>query len=417
MNIEPGMTNHVSRKGKTVVKKYKQETIIKGLGKTAIQRMVMEAYFSKLFSKSVSVKPLKVNLNNGETTFDFYNGIPLTVLLKNSSNIPQKILSDIGKVILKISKNKLYTDKQTLKSYGVALKSFIDKSRDILDEFGISIDRLLKYNISINNTFSEFFDKEPEIIIHGDFWLGNLLYNIKNKKLRLIDWEFADAGSIYVDLGTYYCYSLGFKNGIDLFTLNSDLQNHSVQIVRYFAIYRILRIISFVNLADVEKTKISDEFSLSYLLNVLKILLNDIDSFQLDSGRVIMENVDVVTVVFVVGVDGKVLLLKCKSGGKPSDVWEPISGPKKKSEMPLDTAKRELYTKTGIPPGTRLEYLGETNFSVKNKIKNINAVFFTIRLTNRDIKMINHKNCDWFTPGEAIKLVRFQFIRRMLKKI
>ncbi len=419
MKIELGMTNHIIRKGKTVIKKYKQETVIKGLGKTALQRMIMEFYFSKLFSNSLSTKPLKMDLNKGETTFTFFDGVPLTSLLSNSSVIPEEILKDISKILLNVSKNKLKTDKQSLQSYSNTFNDFVDKSSTILDEYTISKKLLTKYNLDIYNVFSESFDKQPEVVTHGDFWLGNLLYNKNKKILKLIDWEFADAGSIYLDLGTYYCYSLGFANGADLFLKNAKLQNYSIQLIRYFAIYRILRILSFVTLEDVKKTNISNEYGLAYLINVLKIFLEDISSFQLDTGKEIMESIDSRTKVsiLVMNQDERVLLLKRKLDDKFPNMWEPPGGRKEKKEMILDAVKRELLEETGVSVDVGLKYIGETNFSIKDSNKKVNAVFFSLKTNNQAIKISEHGEFGWFTIEEAIKLVDFEFIKQLLKKI
>ena len=419
MNIKFGMTNCVSKKGDLITKKYKQETIIKGLGKTAIQRMVIEFYFSNFFSDTMSIKPLDINLKKGETTFNFYDGDPLSLLLSDSSFIPEEILRDIGKIILTISKNKLKTDKQLLKSYGATFNHFIDKSSDILDEYKINKDFLSRYNVDICDVFSEFFNKQPEVITHGDFWLSNILYNKKTKKLKLIDWEFADAGSIYIDLGTYYCYSLGFVNGSDLFLQNNKLRDYGIQLVRYFAVFRILRIISFVSLKDVRKTNIYDEYGLTYLINILKILLEDIDCFQLKTGRKIAENIDprIKVSVLVKNKNDKILLLKRKSDDKFPDMWEFPGGRKEKGETLLEAIKRELYEETGLFLDNGFKYLDETNFLIKGDVKRVNAIFFSAKTNKQRINVTEHEKYGWFTIDEAIKLVDFEFLKLLLEKI
>lgn len=419
MDIKSGMTNYTKKKGKFVIKTYRQGTIIKGLGKTALQRMLVEFYFSKFFSKNIAIKPAKIDLNKGEITFGFYNGVPLALLLNNSTVIPEKILKNVAKIILAISKNTLNTDKQSLKYYTDALKNFIEKSSDILEEYEVNKNQIIKYSNDICDVFSEFFDQQPEVITHGDFWLSNLLYNKKNKNIRLIDWEFADAGSIYLDLGTYYCYSLGFTNSADLFLKNTELQNHSVQLIRYFAIYRILRILSFVSLEDVQKTKVSDEYGLAYLINILKLLLEDLDSFKLDSGKEIKESVDPKTkvAVFIISQDKKVLLLKRMADDKFPNIWEPPGGRKERGETILDAIKRELKEETGLVFASGFKYFGETNFTIDGGNKNVNAIFFTIQADEQDVKLAEHDKYDWLTVKEAIKLVDFEFIKQLLKRI
>ncbi|MEI7424826.1 MAG: NUDIX domain-containing protein [Candidatus Staskawiczbacteria bacterium] len=419
MKIESGMTNYTKKKGRFVIKTYRQGTTIKGLGKTALQRMLTEFYFSKFFSNGIATKPVKMDLNKGETTFVFYDGIPLTSLLNDSTVIPKNILVDVAKIILAVSKNTLKTDKQSLKNYGNALQNFVEKSSDILKAYKLNKGHILKYNSDICNIFADFFDKQPEVITHGDFWLSNLLYNKKNKGIKLIDWEFADAGSIYLDLGTYYCYSLGFTNSADLFLENVKLQNHSVQLIRYFAIYRILRILSFVGLEDVQKTNVSDEYGLAYLVNVLKVLLENLDSFKLDSGRDIKENIDSKTkvAVFVISQNKKVLLLSRRADDKFPNMWEPPGGRKKNGETLLDAVKRELMEETGLIFDTGFKYFSETNFSMDGGTKNTNAIFFTIQTDEQDIELTEHEKYSWLSIDEAIVLVEFDFIKQSLEKL
>lgn len=419
MKIESGMTNYVKKKGKFVIKTYRQGTTIKGLGKTALQRMLAEYYFSNLFSNSVAIKPVKTDLNKGQTTFEFYNAIPLTSLLNDSAVIPEKILADVAKIILTVSKNTLKTDKQTLKNYGDALQEYVEKSVSILEAYKLDKSQILKYSTDICSVYSKYFDKQPEVITHGDFWFSNLLYCKKNQNIKLIDWEFADAGPIYLDLGTYYCYSLGFTNNSDLFLKNSKLQNYSVQLIRFFAIYRILRIFSFVSLEDMQKTKISDEYSLAYLINILKILLENLDSFMLNSEREIKENIDSKTkvAVFVIDQNKNVLLLKRRADDNFPNIWEPAGGRKEKNETLLEAIKRELKEETGLIFETGYEYFAETSFSISGKTKNINAVFFTIRTKQQDITPTEHEKYGWFTIEEAIKLVDFKFIKQLLARI
>lgn len=419
MDIIQGMTNQTTKKDSSVIKKYKQETVIKGLGKTALSRMLTEFYFSNFFSNSVSIKPLKMDLNKGEVEFDFYKSIPLSVFLNDKQYIPKEILNKISEILMIVGSNKLETDKQTLKSYCNTFENFISKSVDILEEYDVSSDKLLKYNADICSVYSNFFDCQTEVITHGDFWLSNLLFNKEDDEIKLIDWEFADAGSIYLDLGTYYCYSLGFRNGIDLFLENSKLNSHSVHLIRFFAFFRILRILSFVSLEDVKKTKISDEYGLVYLINILKIFLEEIDSFVLDSGKEISEGIDSKTkvVVFAVSKDKKVLLLKRTKNDRFPNMWEPPGGRKEVGENLLDAVKRELHEETHLSVDGELTYLGETNFSISGANKKVNAVFFTIQIDEQEIKLTEHEKYGWFTVEEAIDLVEFDFIKLLLEKI
>jgi Ecdysteroid kinase-like family len=43
----------------------------------------------------------------------------------------------------------------------------------------------------------------PWTLVHGDFWPGNIMYLIKEKEIRLLDWEMCGLGSGPQDLGQY----------------------------------------------------------------------------------------------------------------------------------------------------------------------------------------------------------------------
>jgi hypothetical protein len=43
----------------------------------------------------------------------------------------------------------------------------------------------------------------PWTLVHGDFWPGNVMYLVKERKIRLLDWEMCGLGSGPQDLGQY----------------------------------------------------------------------------------------------------------------------------------------------------------------------------------------------------------------------
>jgi len=84
---------------------------------------------------------------------------------------------------------------------------------DIIDDINMMKDKMKKFDELNKNNYKNWLKEYEEFIlendikktaVHGDFWYTNMLYDIKHKKVNLIDWEnYKLIGNPFVDLITF----------------------------------------------------------------------------------------------------------------------------------------------------------------------------------------------------------------------
>ena len=74
-----------------------------------------------------------------------------------------------------------------------------------------------KYN-DIIASYQRYLLEHPLFIVpeHGDFWPGNILFDRKNNRIHVIDWEsYRENGDPFYDL-IFFIIQLNIANGIDI---------------------------------------------------------------------------------------------------------------------------------------------------------------------------------------------------------
>ncbi len=269
-----GLTNNVVYTNGSVLKKYSTNSLIQGFGKSAIERCVNEYVFLKHFNKlTLAPKPLEVDLVNLETKIEYFAGQTVDSAFYSDNCLPSKVI-----MLLTESLNLLHEPikvdtsiklEQSLSKF----KSYLDKCKSILEFAQLDSLQLESWVERLIKTKSEIFSQIPNSLIHGDFWLNNVLIDSKVEEIKIIDWEFGSVGSPYIDLGTYYIYSQDYSNFSQIF--NDYKYELDIELILFFASFRIIKLLSFINLDIYKRADPQERFSFAYMTNLLKKLLNN----------------------------------------------------------------------------------------------------------------------------------------------
>ncbi|OCL82362.1 choline/ethanolamine kinase family protein [Arcobacter porcinus] len=154
--------------------------VFKNLESVNISRDFEFKVQSKAYKKSISAKTIFINKNF--MIYEFAKGFHKTALNKKDIKRLALTIKNIHKIKIKSRKYNFLKD---LKIYKDTLKD--ENSKKILLKLEKSILKSKKF-------------KEDLALVHHDLNIKNILF--KNKKITIIDWEYAGTNDIFFDIAT-----------------------------------------------------------------------------------------------------------------------------------------------------------------------------------------------------------------------
>ena len=239
--------------------------------------------------------------------------------------------------------------------------------------------------------------------------------------VKVIDWEHSAIGSRYIDYGTLYLYAIKYSNIKDLFYQYKDIQ---FPLVEFFAVFRVLKLLSFIDLKTYKKADKNTEFSFAGVIkNLKKILylrnLKDVDMSKTVENTLtqnLSNNTRVKVCIVVKNSNGNFLLLQRKPDEIYPNIWESAGGKHEGKESLKDCVIRELKEETGLVANdNEIKPLFKNSFYEDFSQKTVTVFYYLVEQDKNPLYTPEHTRYKWFTKKEALKLVPFEGPKIALK--
>lgn len=273
--VSGGRVNKVEGLETTIKKKYFEGGIVKGLGLSARQRWKNETVALSLYG-SHDFKPLRVprivssDEDALQITMERLQAVPVEDLIrKDISFFMKENAKKLAQVLKAIHSPCKEVNQNLHDTYCGTFKSFIDSAAPILEKEQIDSEQL---KVWMATALKGLKDRTDAVPVHTDFWFENILSD-EEGDFYVIDWEFYGVGTPYEDLGVFYANV--YEHFPELNEFCKDFfrvyaQNVNIELVRAFAVYRCLRLLSHVDIEDYDREPLERPHSFKEMMNIVR---------------------------------------------------------------------------------------------------------------------------------------------------
>ena len=273
--ISGGRINSVRVQGLSVSKTYQEGGIVGGLGLSARERWQNEVAALSTYSAE-SFEPLRVPkiISSNEDiltiVMERIQARPIEdVVGRNASFFTEERAIKLARVLEQIHAPKSEVDPDLYEKYLATFCVYVQNASEILQSENINPNQLTAWMIKTLLGLKTYAKVTP---VHTDFWFENILAD-SNDNFYVIDWEFYSTGSPYEDLGVFYMnvheHFSGSQDFCDTFFHAYDT-NVDTELARAFCVYRCLRLLSHVDIADYEREPLKRPHSFKELVHIVQ---------------------------------------------------------------------------------------------------------------------------------------------------
>lgn len=274
-DISGGRINKVEAQGLSISKIFQEGGIVKGLGLYAQQRWNNEVVALSTYSAG-NFEPLRVpkivssDASTRTVVMERIQAQPIEdIVVRDISFLTTERATKLAHVLGQIHAPKSEVNSDLYEKYLATFGTYVKNASEILQKESIDPSQLTAWTIKTLSGLKTHTKTTP---VHTDFWFENILADTTDN-FYVIDWEFYSTGSPYEDLGVFYMnvheHFPAARDFCGMFFHAYD-PDVDMELVRAFCVYRCLRLLSHVDMADYEREPLERPHSFKELANIVR---------------------------------------------------------------------------------------------------------------------------------------------------